>query len=594
MKLKDLSIRTKLLTSALISVLSLLTLGIMFYFVSQTNKKHNQLIINCDNLKITTLELRRSEKDFLMREYKNSKFFEKKESKYVIRFQKFIVRTDSLLTKIKTDPFVQQNQLTAELDSVNILYEQYENNFLNLSNAVLEKGFDQWGLIGNMNKSKDSLKTFLRKNSLSTYQNYFFDLQEVEKNFFLYKSEEYITNFQDLNTSIQNKINQNNSISATKKRALRTSFQQYTNSFQAVAEKSILIGLNEKIGLEGNLRKAVHQVEPSMKKITTLLMKKSHKQQNTSTQLIGISIFFMIIIISIVMFYSTKRINYSIQKTKNTVNAITSGDLTTKIIVETNDEMGDLLNNIQDMTIHLQRVLSSTQHTGQQLLDNSKTFSNNATKVLKGARHQETLIGEVSIAILQIIEQIKGNTKNAQNTDKIASQVATEIQTGNESMLQSVEYTRTIINKIKLIEEIAGQTNLLALNAAVEAARAGEHGRGFAVVASEVRKLAEKSQLAANEINLVSDQSIEIAEQSSQLLNDLVPNVVETSKLVQEITESSIMQSTGTVQIDNALNNLNIVVKHNTNSATEMLNTAASFEEQATQLQKAISYFKVK
>ncbi len=90
-----------------------------------------------------------------------------------------------------------------------------------------------------------------------------------------------------------------------------------------------------------------------------------------------------------------------------------------------------------------------------------------------------------------------------------------------------------------IIEEIARQTNLLALNAAIEAARAGEHGKGFAVVAAEVRKLAERSQVAAGEIGKLSSSSVDVAENAGAMLNRLVPDIQKTSELVQEISASS-------------------------------------------------------
>ncbi len=104
---------------------------------------------------------------------------------------------------------------------------------------------------------------------------------------------------------------------------------------------------------------------------------------------------------------------------------------------------------------------------------------------------------------------------------------------------------KEIANKISIIEEIARQTNLLALNAAIEAARAGEHGKGFAVVAAEVRKLAERSQKAAGEINQLSGTTLKVSEKSGEMLDKLVPDIQRTAELVQEITAASKEQDTG-------------------------------------------------
>ena len=152
---------------------------------------------------------------------------------------------------------------------------------------------------------------------------------------------------------------------------------------------------------------------------------------------------------------------------------------------------------------------------------------------------------------------------------------------------------KEIAGKISIIEEIARQTNLLALNAAIEAARAGEHGKGFAVVASEVRKLAERSQTAAGEINRLSATSVEVAENAGTMLNTLVPDIAKTADLVQEITAASNEQNTGAEQINKAIQQLDQVIQQNAASAEELASTASNLTNQAEQLQQSISFFRI-
>ena len=152
---------------------------------------------------------------------------------------------------------------------------------------------------------------------------------------------------------------------------------------------------------------------------------------------------------------------------------------------------------------------------------------------------------------------------------------------------------KQIAQKIGIIDDIAYQTNLLALNAAIEAARAGEHGKGFAVVAAEVRKLAERSQIAAQEIGTVASSSVELAEKAGRLLDMIVPNIRKTSDLVQEITAASEEQSSGVGQINGAVMQLSQTTQQNASSSEELAATAEEMSSQAEQLQQSMSFFRL-
>ncbi len=190
-----------------------------------------------------------------------------------------------------------------------------------------------------------------------------------------------------------------------------------------------------------------------------------------------------------------------------------------------------------------------------------------------------------------MVSNIKQNADNAQQTEKIANKSAKDAQDSGRSVVEAVSAMKEIASKISIIEEIARQTNLLALNAAIEAARAGEHGKGFAVVAAEVRKLAERSQKAAGEINTLSASTVKVSEKAGEMLDRLVPDIQRTAELVQEITAACKEQDTGATQINQALQQLERVIQQNASAAEEMASTTEELSGQGAQLLGALEFF---
>lgn len=314
------------------------------------------------------------------------------------------------------------------------------------------------------------------------------------------------------------------------------------------------------------------------------------KKLRISVSILGATLAILIVVLALLVANSIARPLLSGVAFSKTV---AEGDLSSRLEVKQDDEVGDLSNAMSSMVVNLSNIVREVQSASDNVSSGSQELSASAETMSQGATEQASAIEQVSASVEQMTANILQTTGNARSTEKIAAQAASEAEEGGSAITGALDSMKSIAEKISIIEEIARQTNLLALNAAIEAARAGEHGKGFAVVASEVRKLAERSGIAAAEISEISMKTMEVSDQAGQMLASMVPNIRKTADLVREITAASEDQSTGADQINRAVQELDKVVQSNASASEEMASTAEELASQAEMLQQTMNFFRL-
>lgn len=325
-----------------------------------------------------------------------------------------------------------------------------------------------------------------------------------------------------------------------------------------------------------------------------------HKEKESLNTSIMKTIIFILLSASLIMsgaiiisWFVGKKISRPVENLAKEARKVASGDLTVNIEVNSKDETADLAEAFNEMIRRMNYTLNDIIRTALEINIGSTEISESSQQVATGASEQASSAEEISASMEQLSANIQQNTENSRHANTIVSKAAQDAEIGGNAVEETVDSMKFISEKISIIEDIARSTNMLALNAAIEAARAGDAGKGFAVVASEVRKLAENSQLAANEINQISSESVQKADNTKELMKEMVPVIKKSADISEEIMESSNEQAHGAEQVNSALLEMDKVIQSNASASEEIAAMAEELKNKSQNLKRLVSFFSI-
>jgi len=582
-------------------------------------------IIRLEHINSGMLQLRRNEKDFLMRN----------DLKYLGKFEKNHAKINEDINLLSTNlkAFGIENDKITELGQV---MNEYKKAFISLVNEQKKIGLHHKdGLYGALRKAVHNAESAIKEQKNYKLMTDMLMLRRREKDFMLRYDEKYLKKFNKDFSTLETHLSESD-IPADVKEIITGHMAAYKRDFMKLADGFRAKGLTSKSGSRGHMRSTVHKAETSIKEIKKHISEKLTEKIDFLENLAWFISFVLTAIGIGIIYLISRSIIKPVNKLRETMSvACENKDLSAKVAVTGKDEISSIATVYNTMISEFSNLIeqvtkSSTQlsHEASHLSEVTEQTSNGVARQQHESDQVATAINEMSASVQEVARSAEAAANASQHADEESQKGRTIVQDASNGIIElatEVENTASVVRElekesenigtvINVIDDIAEQTNLLALNAAIEAARAGESGRGFAVVADEVRTLAQRSQNSTQEIKEIIDRlqsstqkavtametghekaqhTVEKAQATGASLDTITQAISKIREMNIQIAAASEEQATVAEEVNKNIVNITEIATETSRGAQNTTQTSSSLANLSMDLQSTIGQFKL-
>jgi methyl-accepting chemotaxis protein len=603
-----LSLTHKIFGLGALGILGILLVGGIYYLGVQSVAHFQKIADDTggagalpNKVYVQLLELRRAEKDFLLRN----------DMAYAKRHGELTEAVRATFAPLKQQFVAQgQSELVGLVDRIVAGFDTYTKHFANLVAAKVQLGLNEnAGLEGALRGSVHAIESVLTKADNAAATAAMLMMRRHEKDFMLRRNAKYGEAMKKAAADFTAVIGGAELTPAAKDDILKK-LAAYQRDFSAYMAGTDVV-LREQKALSAtfaNIEPAIEALVQGADRLSDAARRNSQAARSETDQRMLLALLVISLAVSVIAFFIARGIIRPIHGLVAELKKVAEGEFNVSLPwVDRSDEIGQISRALMTMVQKVGAIVARIKGAASDVNSASAEISTSTVSLSQRTEEQAASLEETSASMEQMSATVRKNADNAQHASQLAASTRQVADRGGEIVAEAVkamakieQSSEKVSDIIGVIDEIARQTNLLALNAAVEAARAGEAGRGFAVVATEVRNLAQRSSQAAKDItqlittsgSQVSD-GVHLVNEAGVALNEIVDSIKSVVAVVNDIANASAEQSAGIEQINKALTQMDQATQQNSALVEENAATAKVLEDQAKAMDEQVGFFRV-